>query len=182
MKKPTRKFCLTFLSSLTLAFLALNVVSCQSTKSNRLKPLKENPQLILKIHPDYEHASMAVDLVGVNPSELENWNQLFLDEYFQPDNSFRRVASKKTYFFGGENKMEQTLEPDDKIWMDWKAKGSSYIFIMADLPGNIASSSGTDVRRQKIPIDKRDWAKKPQEIQVLIKPDGITLTPSPMMN
>ena len=92
------------------------------------------PRLDASIAPAYKGASIQVDLIGVNNSELAAWNAKPIDDYFAPGDVFRSSSNKHTLNFADANDGVQTLQVTDPIWQSWKAKGASYVVVIADLP------------------------------------------------
>jgi hypothetical protein len=137
------------------------------------------PRLDASIAPAYQGASIQVDLVGVNNSELATWNAKPIDDYFAAGDAFRASASKVTFQFGDSQPAVQSLPVTDKAWQQWKAKGASHVVVIADLPGYTLPMGGVDLRRQIIPLQSDKWEKSPPVITVEVSPTGILLVPAP---
>lgn len=137
------------------------------------------PQVDAAIAPAYQGASIQVDLVGVNNSELAAWNAKPVDDYFTPGDIFRGAAAKRTLDFADGKEGGKSLAANDPIWQTWKAKGVSNIVVMADLPGYTIPMGGVDLRRQIIPLSSDSWDKSPPVITIQVGPTGIILVPAP---
>lgn len=141
------------------------------------KPIQ--PNLVSEVSSAYVGASIQVDLIGVNPSELGAWTGKSIDDYFSAGDRFRQGAVKRTLQFGGSNAGSQTLAAKDTIWAQWKAKSATHIIVLADLPGYNSPEGGVDLRRQVIPLDSGVWDKVPPSVMIQITPTGIILVPAP---
>ena len=126
----------------------------------------------------YEGATIEVDLVGINTSEYQIWKAKSVNDYFTSSDKFRDAASKKTLYFGENQKTSQTLSSSDPIWAEWTRKDCAYIVIIADLPGYVADEQ-VDRRRQLVPLNSKLWKGAPSDITITISPTGIQLLPSP---
>ncbi len=137
------------------------------------------PRLDASIAPAYKGASIQVDFVGVNNSELAAWNAKPIDDYFAPGDVFRDSADKKTLDFADGSVSVQTLQSTDPVWQRWKSKGASHVVVIADLPGYNIPMGGIDLRRQTIPLSAGSWERSPPVITVQVGPTGIILVPAP---
>lgn len=137
------------------------------------------PRLDASIAPAYKGASIQVDLVGVNNSELAAWNAKPIDDYFSPGDVFRSASSKRTLDFADGKDDVKSLAANDPIWQAWKSKGVSHVVVMADLPGYTIPMGGIDLRRQIIPLTGSSWDKSPPSITIQVGPTGIILVPAP---
>ena len=141
------------------------------------KPIR--PDLSAQVAPVFAGASIQVDLIGVNNSELNVWKAVDIDDYFSAGNRIRQGASRKTLTFGGGLPESQTLSANDPIWNEWKSKQVSFVIVLADLPGYASREVGVDLRRQVIPLDSGFWDGVPENISIQLTPTGIILVPAP---
>jgi len=143
MKNPYKRLPFRLLS-LTLVAAAL-LAGCSKT-------VILQPNLNASIAPAYQGASIQVDLIGINSSELTTWRSKPIDDYFAPGDVFRRSATKATLHFGGDKPGSQSLPASDPVWQQWKAKATTHVVVLADLPGYNLPMGGVDLRRQIIPL------------------------------
>ena len=159
-------------SLITLSFsIILFISGCQTTILE--------PGFLANVAPACQGASIQVDLVGVNNSELAAWNAKPIDDYFSAGDMFRKSSPKITLEFGANGKSVQSLSPSHPIWQQWRAKGSTHVMVIADLPGYTLPMGGIDLRRQTVPLSSDKWDKSPPEISIQITPTGIILIPAP---
>ena len=126
---------------------------------------------------------VTVELVGVNPSGYETWNQYSMTQYFENVNShddpmvFRMsLGNKRT-----DSEKAQTLIKEDPIWELWKKEGVTHIFVMSSYPRTGDDRPGSaDARRKIIPILCKSWDNKPETVTITIKSDGVTFKPAPL--
>lgn len=131
------------------------------------------------VDPAYTGASIEVDLIGINTSEIAVWNAKSIDEYFTTGDPFRAAAPKKTFYFGEGQPEKAQLSSSDPIWQQWNDKGATHILVLADLPGYTISMDGVDLRRQLIPRASNEWKGTPKTISIRLGPTGVVLVPSP---
>jgi uncharacterized protein YceK len=137
------------------------------------------PGFTTQVASSYQGASIQVDLVGVNNSELAAWNAKPIDDYFAAGDMFRGSAPKVTLNFGSDQAGTQTLASSNPIWKQWKSKSATYVMVIADLPGYTVPMGGVDLRRQVVPLSSDRWTKSPPEISIQVTPTGIILVPAP---
>ncbi len=137
------------------------------------------PGFTTQVAPSYQGASIQVDLVGVNNSELPAWNAKPIDDYFAAGDMFRASAPKVTLNFGAGESDVKALSASNPIWKQWNSKNATHVMVIADLPGYTVPMGGVDLRRQIIPLSSDKWAKSPPEISIQITPTGIILVPAP---
>lgn len=137
------------------------------------------PEFRAEVASAYHGATISVDLVGVNNSELAVWKAKPVDDYFAPGNVFRDSAQKVTLNFGGGGETTQRVSPSHPVWQDWRAKGATQVIVIADLPGYTLPIGGVDIRRQMIPLESTNWERSPEEVVIQITPTGIILVPAP---
>lgn len=137
------------------------------------------PGFMTEVAPSYQGASIQVDLIGVNNSELAAWNAKPIDDYFAAGDMFRASAPKVTLNFGAGEDGMKSLPASHPIWKQWKSKNATNIMVIADLPGYTVPMGGIDLRRQTVPLSSNQWAKSPPEISIQITPTGIILVPAP---
>lgn len=160
-----------FIPAILAAMAVLLLAGCQTVI---LKP-----GFSASVASAYKGASIQVDLVGVNNSELAAWNAKPIDDYFSAGDMFRASSPKVTLNFGaGENDV-QSLPVTHPIWQQWSAKGSTHIIVIADLPGYTIPMGGVDLRRQSVPLSSDKWDKSPPVISIQVTPTGIILIPAP---
>jgi hypothetical protein len=131
------------------------------------------------VDPAYKGASIEVDLIGINTSEIAVWNAKSIDDYFTSGDPFRASVPKKTFYFGEGQPEIARLPSSDPIWREWEAKGATHILVLADLPGYTIPMGGVDLRRQLVPRSSSDWKGTPKAIAIRLGPTGVVLVPSP---
>lgn len=105
--------------------------------------------------------SVTVNLVGVNETGMELWNNKSMQEYWMPADALRRDAEQKFAYvmqFGPGQPEVRVLESDDPMWARWREAGATHLFVLADLPGTYEVQPGSaDARRRVLPLDTRRW-------------------------
>ena len=141
------------------------------------------PPYNIKIQPgeSLKDSSVQVDLVGVNPSELERWRNYSIHEYFKPGDPLRTDALKFPITFVPDQQKEVVLWSTNTIWNNWLQSGApdQYVIVLADLPGSFPEGkAGTqDPRRQILPLTKKAWSGRDLELRV--RADGVTVLTIP---
>jgi len=163
---------LTFLALIPLAAFSLFCASgCTSTT---VKPRAFDVKLT--IDKPLASTSLQVDLIGANTlADLPKWSTYSVTEYWQPDNTQRRDASKITFQFGRGLSTTVAISREDPRWQSWLKSGVAHLVIMADLPGAATDQVGNaDPRRLIIPLDKKLW-KRSDPLEIVIQEGGIKL-------
>ncbi len=109
--------------------------------------------------------SVEIHIVGINISEKRQWDELSMNEYWQPGNQFSASAQqRRVTLYMGEGKAASFVVskkdyPD--IWAEWKRRNACYLVILVDMP--IVSSpykdmvGNADSRRLCVPFDPCCW-------------------------
>ena len=103
--------------------------------------------------------SIEVNLVGVNDTEYPQWEQMSMNDFWEPDNAIRAGAKKFVMTFGQNHSSTQVLLIKDPIWREWiKARGANHLFILAYLPWIQKDQGGqADPRRIILPLKRERW-------------------------
>jgi len=102
--------------------------------------------------------SIQVDLIGVNPSEYEQWEQMSVSEYWEPTNPIRQSAYQYVMKFGDIEPTEQVLSAENKIWNRWiKENQAEHLFVFANLQGIEDKPGDADPRRVILPLARGKW-------------------------
>ncbi|MHC4644373.1 MAG: hypothetical protein ACYTBJ_02640 [Planctomycetota bacterium] len=120
--------------------------------------------------------SVEVHLVGVNRFEKDQWENMSMAEYWEPDNKLRKSAKEYTHVIQfGQGPCEQALGKKDPIHRVWKKRKAEYLFVLADLPGIFSDSPGNaDARRLRLPALKSAcWGWRQTEIYVNVESSNI---------
>ncbi len=122
--------------------------------------------------------SIQVDIVGVNDVEFRRWQQVSMNEYWEPDNAMRRSAKKVVMTFGEGYPSTQVLQDDNPIWKVWKdERQATRLFILAYMPWIQADQPGdADPRRIILPLKPDCWEGwfGNNEIPVVVGSGGLT--------
>jgi hypothetical protein len=166
-----------FLTVFTLALTAL--LGCSSSKAGR--PAGKARAYNLKLVPgeSLKESSATVDVVGVNPSELEKWRNYSIKEYFRPGDPLRTDAQKATVSFVPGRQEPLVLKTTDPIWNKWLKAGVQYVVVVADLPGVFPEGKvgSQDPRRQLVPLGKKCWDTS--DLEVKVQAGGVTVVTTP---
>jgi hypothetical protein len=103
--------------------------------------------------------SIEVNLVGVNDTEKRRWEEMSMNDYWEPDNAIRAAAKKHVMTFGQGHDDTQVLSTKNPIWREWiKDRGASHLFILAYLPWIRKDMTGqADPRRVILPLKRERW-------------------------
>ena len=115
--------------------------------------------------------SIEVDLVGVNESEKDRWDEQNIDQYFTPRDVVRANADRHSMAFTNSNSAPKLLKADAPDWGAWIANGATHMFIFASIPLE-TTASGIDRRRLVLPLDRARW-QSGVTIEILVKPSGV---------
>lgn len=124
-------------------------------------------------------ASVEVDLVGVAPAELEDWQSYKVTDYFQSDNPMRRQAVRVPVLVAGGKANPPEFSRTNAQWTAWLNSGVTHLVILANLPGNFSGSTDSSARRKVIDLSKKFVFKnKKKTIEIEIQDARIKiLTP-----
>ena len=158
------------------ALLALALAGCFTTA-----PKPAAHEVKITVDKSLENTSLQIDLIGANAtSDIPKWESYSVTEYWQPGNTTRRDTDRITLDYGRGKPASQTVPANDAKWKRWFDTGSSYLVVIADLPG-VASDKGgaADPRRLILPLDEKSWKKSKKEpLEILVQESGIRiLTP-----
>lgn len=170
---------------LTILFILLVLVGCDA------------PDIEIVISPEYQSATIQIDFVKVQRSEVPMWAGMNVDDYFSPNSQFREFAKQRgdiyTVYYNVPGKaFKGSIPSDDPVWENFQyERGSEQSFdviILADLPGAYGGLP-VDIRRKIIPLQKKSWSisflnkvlgKGLEELMISITSTGILLDPPPV--
>lgn len=148
----------------------LLITGCGTTTYNITTDLSSTMQT-----PDGVYPSLEVDIVALNQDDSIRFMSYSTDEYFQPNNPYRKNLNRYTMFFSEENFKPHKLSEDNPIWAKWNKHGATRLLIIGNLPGVWKFKSGKlDPRRMNLPLDSNSWPNG-NDIKVQVKPSGLTL-------
>lgn len=171
--------------SLAILFILLVLVGCDA------------PDVEIVISPEYQSATIQIDFVRVQRSEVAMWAGMNVDDYFSPNSQFREFAKQRgdiytVYYNVPEKAFKGSIPSDDPVWENFEyERGSEQSFdviILADLPGAYGGLP-VDIRRKIIPLQKKAWSisflnkvlgKGLKELTISITSTGILLDPPPV--
>ena len=171
--------------SLVILFVLLVLSGCDA------------PNVEIIISPEYQSATIQIDFVKVQRSEVPIWMGMNVDEYFSPGSQFRDFAQQRgdiytVYYNVPQKAFKGKIPSEDPVWESFEferrtAEQSFDIIILADLPGAYGGSP-VDIRRQIIPLQKKSWSislfkkilgKGLEKLVISITSGGILLDPAP---
>jgi hypothetical protein len=120
--------------------------------------------------------SVEVHLVGVNRFEKDQWENMLMTEFWQPENKLRQSAKDYTYVIQfGQGPCENVLGKKDPIRKVWKKRKAEYFFVLADLPGIFDDLPGNaDARRLRLPApNSACWGWRQTQIRVSVEGSNI---------
>jgi len=125
--------------------------------------------------------AVEINIIAVNDVELPQWEQVSMNEYWEPDNALRKSAKKIVMKFGQDHPARQVLTRQDKAWKDWPDDYKrAHLLILASLPWiHKDQPGGADPRRIILPLNPwmYDWSLWPGEegktIPILIQSGGL---------
>lgn len=120
--------------------------------------------------------TVEVNLVGINDSELPQWQGYSVDQYWAADDRLRRGADKFVLRFGETTNIRQVLRRDGAVWDTWAEKTALHLFVIADIPG-VTGKPGNDGRLLVLPLAPEAWSGN--RVTITVKAGGMTCTPSP---
>lgn len=126
--------------------------------------------------------SVQVDIIAVNPGEVERWKQEALDVYWRPGGSNLALAQDKVVmkFDAMENVPAKKLSAKDGCWTGWKAKNAMDLVIVANIPGYKGVSAGmADSRRLVLTLDRCRWVDTSEPIEVQVSSAGVVAITQP---
>lgn len=155
-----------------LALLLLGIIAgCTST------PVARNFNVRIEVDAALAASSVQLDLVGANAiSDLPKWQTYSVSDYWQPGDPLRRDSDKAVLRFGPGKPTIQSFSGSDPIWNRWLRTGALYLVVLVDLPGIAADREGNaDPRRLILPLDKAEWARGTETIELRVQESGIRL-------
>jgi hypothetical protein len=79
--------------------------------------------------------TVPVDLIGVNNDQFQELMNMNVDDYWSPDNVFRKTADRFPVQVSGGQATPAGLAQQDPIWHKWLDQSVSNLVIIADLRG-----------------------------------------------
>jgi len=114
--------------------------------------------------PDLATKSVEVHVVGINPSELDEWKNYSVTKYFTPSDPKRRAAVDEKYScvmrFVQDSANPQTFTSGETVWKNWEKRNARYFVVLADIPGFTDKDDkpgDMDPRRKILPLDAGQW-------------------------
>jgi len=124
--------------------------------------------------------SIEVNLVGVNETELPQWQGYSVTKYWSPGDKLRAGADKYEMRFGQTKPSVQTLKKDNPIFQKWQEKTATQLFVLADLPGmGEPEGDEADPRRVILPLSPKAWKLK-EGITITIRAGQMVCSPAPI--
>lgn len=133
--------------------VALATSGCKSTP--KPKPVAWNVK-ITKTTP----ASIEVDLIGVTENEKQFYEGLTMDNYW-PNSPVRRDADKLSQIL--KTKEPWVITRDDPHWAEWKKRGVTTLFVVANLP------VPNGLWKVALPLDKKAWDATKYTLEIEIQ-------------
>jgi hypothetical protein len=134
---------------LSLAFVS---TGCKSTP--KPKPVAWNLSITKKTP-----ASIEVDLIGVTENEKQFYQSLTMENYW-PNSAVRRDADKLTQILTND---PWVVSRNDPIWAEWKKRGVTTLFVVANLP------VPNGLWKVALPLDKKMWDAKNYTLDIEIQ-------------
>jgi hypothetical protein len=128
--------------------------------------------------------SIEVNLVGVSDTDFTRWEQMSMNNYWEPDNRMRTSAIKYVMRFGDGHPKKQKLSLNDPIWKEWiNKRQANHLFVLAYLPWLQEDKPGdADPRRKILPLERGRWewsAWGALTIPIELRATGMTLLRQP---
>ena len=170
---------------LPVVFVLLALVGCDA------------PDVEIVISPEYQSATIQIDFVKVQRSEMAVWTSMNIDDYFSPGSQFRDFAKQRgdiftVYYNVPQKTFKGSIRSDDPVWerveYERGVEQSFDVIVLADIPG-VYGDSPFDIRRKVIPLEKKSWSislikkvlgKGLDELVISITDQGILLDPEPI--
>jgi hypothetical protein len=164
-----------------LLMVALMVGGCPSMKIPN--PLAKRV-VDVTVTDAIRNKSVEVHLVGLNMNQIERWDAVYMEEYWNKGNEHPLRKDAKDYTqvfrFGIRQPYKQVLDKTNPIRAKWRKRGVKYIYILANLPGTFDDKHGiADARRSRIPaLGSECWPFLEGRINISIgSGDIVCLTP-----
>jgi hypothetical protein len=123
--------------------------------------------------------AVEVNLIGVNDSEFPRYANRPVDDYWRDVAGDRAPRDRAVMKFSGAER-SKTLNRNNEVWQQWKAKGAMRLVAIAFIPGLSGSGEGErDPRRIILPLDKNRWKDVNQEIRIIASQSGLTSPTQP---
>lgn len=156
------------------------------------------PDVDLVISPEFQTATIQVDFIRVQRSNLSVWMSKDVDDYFSPGDSFREHALGRgeiysVYYNVPQREFNGHVDSEDAVWERFQFDSDTIdqkfdVIIMADIPG-VSGGSIADIRRQVIPLYRKAWDLSLKDkifgggldqLTITITGNGILLDPAPL--
>ncbi len=112
---------------------------------------------------------MDVDLIGVAPDNVKEWNEVKMNDYWQAGSTFRArypVGERRYTMSFGQGQATQTLSKKDPIWAKWKQMGVKRLFVLANLPGRHDEKEGDSDQRHSWSLESYRWNGDKMDITI----------------
>ena len=123
--------------------------------------------------------NVQVDVVGVNRSEIEDWERPSMEQYWAKDFQLRKDSIDGGFncarSFGLSGECELTISEKDDVWKKWKDNGAEYILVMFD------TCADERAWRKRLPLPPRCWEgqTKKHTVEVRIRPSQVACVTVP---
>jgi hypothetical protein len=162
-------------------WIGLVVSGCKTCKPGEPGPVKQYT-LQIALDPGLANDSVAVDVVGITPSNLPRWQNYSMTKYWQSGDEMRQDADKITLSFGSGKQAMQSIAITNKKWADWRARGVTQVAVLADLPGIFDDKpEPQDARRQILSLCECSWPDNTTNLIVDIKRSGVEVRTNPRL-
>ena len=117
---------------LPVVFVLLALVGC------------DDPDVEIVISPEYQSATIQIDFVKVQRSEMAVWTSMNIDDYFSPGSQFRDFAKQRgdiftVYYNVPQKTFKGSIRSDDPVWerveYERGVEQSFDVIVLADIPG-----------------------------------------------
>ncbi len=136
----------------------------------------------INLDSSFSDATIELNVVGLNASEKLRYENMSISEYWNPGNPIRQSAIPQKLTFQFPSKTSAFLSDKNFIWSSWFKRDAEYIVFIADIPGVYSDKAGNaDPRRLILPLDKRLWGEKLENVPTItieVGPNGIISIPS----
>ncbi|MCD8482272.1 MAG: hypothetical protein LR015_06140 [Verrucomicrobia bacterium] len=157
------------------------------------------PEVVIQIDPDLQSSTLQIDFIKVNRVQLNTWLEKNIDEFFSPEDLFRRDAAQRgevysVYFNVPGKEFEHTIPNTHSIWRNFNFQSNRSeqdfdILILVDMP--VAHDTNPEVRQRVVPLYARAWPstflqrwilqqRGIDKLEITITRTGVRLNPSPV--
>jgi len=158
--------------TLCLVLFAVFGIGCSSTPRMGIYQVNVKTDSSLK-GTGASMPRVEVDIVGLNESQMKQWREYKIEDYFSGTDQLRSNSREytKSLVFTDDKSVTKTLEKNDPLWAIWDKRGVRSMMILVNSKGLRTSGGALVERKLELPLTTDQW--KGDVIDLVVKSSGV---------